>query len=58
MVELVANATHRRDNQNQDYTDCISNLFQLAVDISIYGKQQQQQQQQQFWNESLCDQIV
>ena len=41
MVELVANATHRKDNQNQDYRDCISNLFQLMANICVYGKSQQ-----------------
>ena len=38
MVELIAQASHRQDSQHNDYTDCVSDLFQIAVDISIHGE--------------------
>ena len=37
MVELVAKATHRKDGKNHSYSECVSNLFQIAVDVCTHG---------------------
>lgn len=37
MVELIGNATHRKDSAGHNYTDCITALFQIAVDVCLYG---------------------
>ena len=40
MVELVANASCRKDILSHTYSECVSNLFQIAVDVSIYGERE------------------
>ena len=36
-VELVAAATQRKDRQSHSYSECVSNLFQIAVDVCVHG---------------------